>query len=68
MSESNSFKLSVGHVLSQISDLDRCANISSKVAFYLLTVLMYDMLAIILLCSAMKHPNQWTVGEMRSYK
>ena len=46
--ESNSFKLSVDHTLSQIYDLDRCTNIFSIVAFYLLTVLMYDILAIIL--------------------
>ena len=48
MPESNSFKLSVDHTLSQIYDLDRYANIFSIVAFYLLTVLMYDILAIIL--------------------
>ena len=48
MSESNPFKLSVDHVLSQICDLDRCANIFSIVAFFLLTVLMYDMRAITL--------------------
>ena len=48
MPESNSFKFSVDHTLSQIYDLDRCANIFSIVAFYLLTVLMYDILAIIL--------------------
>ena len=46
MSESNCFKLSVDHGLSQISDLDTCANIFSIVAFFLLTVLMDDMLAI----------------------
>ena len=54
MSESNTFKLPVDHVLSQISDLDRCANIFSIVAFFLLTVLIYDMLAIILSAIVMK--------------
>ena len=50
--EKNSFKLSVDHVLSQISDLDRCANIFSIVVFF--TVLLYDMLAIILSAIVMK--------------
>ena len=36
--EKNSFKLSVDHVLSQISDLDRCANIFSIVVFFSSTV------------------------------
>ena len=34
MSESNSFKFSVEHDLSQIPDLNRCANIFSIAAFY----------------------------------
>ena len=60
MSESNSFKLLVDHVLSQISDLDRSTNIFSIVALFLLTVLMYDMLAIILsalVITYRKYPN-----------
>ena len=60
MSESNFFKVLVDHVVSQISDLDRCANIFSIVTLFLLTVLMYDMLAIILLAiviTSRKYPN-----------
>ena len=54
MSESNSFTRSVDHDLSQLSHLNKCANIFSIVVSFLLTVQMYNIPVIIISVIAME--------------